>query len=105
MAYEIVKVIRGENEAKKAQDFFERTVQNKELDDSVVISVPLKGKMTLVDFVRQIKTDLSASDIKRTIQQGGAEVNGDRKVDITEEINFKQGDVIKFGKRNYFKID
>ena len=105
MAYEIVKVIKGEKEAKKAQENFEKTVQNKEIDSDKAKPVSMSGMMSLRDFLKNaLEGKESASQIKRVVEQGGVEVNGKRIIEQDVQIDFKSQDLIKYGKRTIFKV-
>lgn len=105
MAYEIVKVIKGEKEAKKAQENFEKTVQNKEIDSEKAKPVSMSGMMSLRDFlINALEGKESASQIKRVVEQGGVEVNGKRIIEQDVQIDFKSQDLIKYGKRTVFKV-
>lgn len=104
MAYEIVKEIKGKAAADKAQEHFEKTVQNKEVPSNIAEKVSIKGEFTLLDFLKQADTEQSASNIKRLIEQGGVEVEGKKVIDPFEKIDFKKGTLIKFGKRKYFEV-
>lgn len=104
MAYEIVKVIKGEKEAKKAEEHFEKTVQNKEVSGNIAQKTNVKGTYTLFDFLKNTVSDESSSNIKRLIEQGGVEVEGKKLTNPFEEIEFKKGNLVKFGKRRYFEI-
>jgi tyrosyl-tRNA synthetase len=105
MAFEIVKIIKGEKEAKKAEENFERTVQKKEIDTESTKSVSIVGKMSIKDFLKNATEGKdSASQIKRVIEQGGVEVNGSRIVEQDVQLEFKSKDIIKYGKRTVFKV-
>jgi tyrosyl-tRNA synthetase len=104
MAYEIVKTIRGETEAKRAQEYFEKTVQNKEVGESDMRETSLTGIMPIFEFLKGTDLGRTNSQIKEVIKQGGVEVNGKRVDDINEQIDFTSGTVIKFGKREYIKV-
>ena len=104
MAYEIVKIIKGEKEAKKAQEHFEKTVQNKEITDNIAEKTKINGKYTLLEFLKSTAAEQSGGNIKRLIEQGGVEVEGKKITDPFEEIEFKKGTMIKFGKRKYFEV-
>ena len=57
-------------------------------------------------FLKEVlKNKESSSHIRRVIKQGGVEVNHEKTVqpDILHE--FKEGDLVKFGKRTYFKVE
>ena len=105
MAFEVVKIIKGAEEANKAQKHFERTVQKKDISDEDTEIVTVTGTMSVTEFLRKaMKDSESASHIKRIVEQGGVEVNGKKVVSIQIEIEFTPGTVVKFGKRKYFKI-
>ncbi len=101
MAYEIVKTIKGGNDAKKGQIHFENTVQNKNSPDELP-EMTLSGKRTILSIAVDI-SELSSSDLKRIIKQGGFEVDGTKYIDPAQEIELKSGQVIKLGKRNFVK--
>jgi tyrosyl-tRNA synthetase len=105
MAYEIVKEIKSEKAAKLAQEHFEKTVQNKELEDENMKTVKTAGPLTLLEFLRQaLDATESVSSVRRTIEQGGVEVNGKKVIEPQLPMNFVEGDVVKFGKRKFFKV-
>lgn len=105
MAYETVKIIKGEKSAKEAQLYFESSIQQKNIDLDSARKTNLVGKMSLLDFVRQTTAvKVSSNEIKRIIQQGGAEINGEKITDPMKVHDFKKGDLIKLGKRNYISI-
>lgn len=105
LAAEIVTFYHSKEAAIKAQGHFEKTVQNKEVVEEDTMFVNLKGNHTLLEFLKNIVgNDISGSEIKRTIEQGGVELNNDKITIPTNTHEFKAGDVIKFGKRKFFKI-
>ena len=105
MAFEIVKIIKGEKVAKKAEENFEKTVQKREIDTESAKSVSIVGKMSIKDFLKNATEGKdSASQIKRVIEQGGVEVNGNRIIEQDIQLEFKSKDIIKYGKRSVFKV-
>src|SRR3972149_5936849 len=106
MAHEVVKVIKGAEEAEKAQKHFERTVQKKEISDEDTEVVNISGIMPVQEFLKKaLKNSESASHIKRIVEQGGGEVSGKKVATTQIEIEFAPGTLVKFGKRKYFKIE
>ncbi len=104
LAKEVVSFYHGEVVANETQTRFERTVQMKELPDEMIV-VDVQGNSTLFDTLKlALGETVSSSEIKRTIRQGGVEVNGIRITEPTEMIENKSGDVLKFGKRVFAKI-
>lgn len=105
MAFEITKILKGEKEAKKGQEFFEKTVQNKDIAQDATLKVKASGVTQLIDFIKENNPELSSGEIKRIVEQGGVEVNGNRIEDPYLPIEFKKGTVVKFGKRKFFEVE
>ncbi len=105
MAYEVTKTIKGQKAADKAQKFFEKTVQNKEITPEATIKTNVSGTLQLLEFLKKVDTENnSLSKIKRVIEQGGVEVNGNKITDPFLIINFDNGTVVKFGKRKFYEV-
>lgn len=104
MAFEITKMIKGEKGAKQAEMFFEKTVQNKEITEGAATKTKVHGTMQLIEFLKEVNSDASSSEIKRVVEQGGVEVNGNKITDPYLPINFEDGAIVKFGKRKFFEV-
>jgi len=107
MAFEIVKIIKGEKAAEQAQLHFEKTVQEGEVP-SEAVELELSGEMRVVDLAGRLNekagAGLSSSEIKRIIKQGGFEVNNQKYSDLDQAVKLASGDTIKLGKRIFGKI-
>ncbi len=105
MAFEVVKTIKGQKIAEEAKNHFERTVQRKEILEDDIIETKVSGKMTISNFLKEaLENSESASQIKRVVEQGGVEVNGEKVNDAQLQMDFLAGTVVKFGKRKFFKV-
>ncbi len=104
MAFEVVKMIKGNDAAAKGQQYFEKTVQNKEIDAESIADIEISGTQTLQNLVKACNPGDSSSQIKRNIEQGGVELNGEKITNPLQEIKVKSGDVIKYGKRKFYKV-
>jgi len=105
MAFEITKMIKGEKEAEKAQKFFEDTVQNKNISDATT-ETHIKGMLQLIEFLKQVDDgESSLSAIRRVVEQGGVEVDGNKITDPFLIIDFKPGTIVKFGKRKFYEVE
>lgn len=104
MSYEVVKTIRGETEAKKGQEHFEKAIQNKEVTEEQTQHINLIGNMTLVEFLKQAIPEESSANIRRVIEQGGVQVDGNKIIEGSVPYEFIEGTTIKFGKRKYIKV-
>jgi len=104
MAFEITRMIKGDKEAKRAEKFFEKTVQNKEITEGTATKTKVHGTMQLIEFLKEVNSDASSNEIKRVVEQGGVEVNGNKITDPYLPINFEKGAIVKFGKRKFFEV-
>jgi len=105
MAFEIVKTIKGKEEAQKAQKHFENTVQKKGIP-SEIESKKLKIKnINIIDLLSECDLVASKGEARRLIEQGGIKVDGevvksiDKKVEIT-----KEGILVQRGKRQFIRV-
>ena len=106
LAYEIVKIYHGEKEAKKAQDYFVKTVQKKELPDKIKSIKIASTRIKLTEFIVKARMATSIGDARRKIEQGGVSVDGGKIIDYKFELNKKDynNKVIKVGKLHFSKI-
>jgi tyrosyl-tRNA synthetase len=104
LAYEMVRINHGEESAKKAQEYFVRTIQKKEAPD-VVPSIDASIDASIIDVVVSAGLAESNGDAKRKIKQGGVEIDGGKVTDptakVTQEMN---GKILKVGKKDFRKI-
>ncbi len=105
LAKEIVTFYHSEKDANTAQKVFEETVQGREVSDELKQHTNVTGNMTVFAFLRQVLPEtISSAELKRTVEQGGVEVNGKKVTDFTYELTFTSGDVVKYGKRVFVEI-
>lgn len=111
LAFEITKLVHGEEEALKAKSAAEALFSGG-VDMSNVPTVTIsKEKLgsTLLDIIAETKIVPSKSEGRRLMQQNGLSLNGEKVTDVTktlEEVDFKDGfALIKRGKKNYHKIE
>lgn len=104
MAKRIVGILHGEKAGLEAEKNFENTVQNKEITQEDVSPSKAPDDVTLLEFLKTaVGEKYSSSEIKRIIEQGGVEENGQKVTDINARINTDPKTIIKFGKREFFK--
>jgi tyrosyl-tRNA synthetase len=96
LAYQIVKELHGDREAKSARGHFEKTFQNREPEYN--ISVTSKGNLT--DTIEKIAG--SRSKAKTLIKDGAVDVDG--KTVIDPNFDIRGGERIKIGKRNFVQV-
>ncbi|HSX40058.1 MAG TPA: tyrosine--tRNA ligase [Candidatus Saccharimonadales bacterium] len=106
LAFEIVKQLNSDADARNAQEHFEKTVQQKELPDEVSV-IELDPNDNLISYSDLlVKTGLasSKSEAKRLIEQGGVEVDNTRVENPNEEITITDELLLKVGKRKFVKV-
>jgi len=104
LAREVVEFYHSKKLAEDAEKKFEATVQHGELPADMNIT-QVSGQMTVLEFLKTTKGDKhSSGELKRLIEQGGVEVNGEKVTDINKIIEFKRETVVKVGKRDFTVI-
>lgn len=97
LAYEVVKILYGEEGAIKAQNSFEETFQERKPEFNIKIASGASIVSTIAPF-----TSLgSISEAKRLIKQRAVDVNG--KVMVDSNYRVEPGDDIKVGSRTFLK--
>ena len=110
LAYEVTKLVHGEEEAAKAKSAAEALFAGG-VDMSnvptVTVSAESFGK-TVLDVIAETKIVPSKAEGRRLIQQGGLSINGEKVTEVarifTEEDIQDGAALIKRGKKNYHKI-
>ena len=76
MAYEVVKIIKGEKQAQEAGNYFEKTIQKQELPGDMR-GIKVKGKKTnIIDVLIKTGFVCSRGEAKRLVEQGGVSIDG-----------------------------
>lgn len=110
LAYEVTKLIHGEEEAEKAKSAAEALFAGAGDMSNVPTAVINKDMInsTILDVLVAAKILPSKGEGKRLIQQGGLSINGEKVADINRavtEADFTDGSMlVKRGKKNYNKI-
>jgi tyrosyl-tRNA synthetase len=107
LAYELVRIYYGENEAERAKREFNRIFSEKRLPENInerKIS-ELSSNAAPISILTALKgfgLAGSISEAKRLIEQGAVSVNGE----VVKSWNYKieSGDIIKVGPRKFLKV-
>jgi tyrosyl-tRNA synthetase len=110
LAFEVTKLIHGEEEAIKAQTAAEALFGGGvDMSNVPTVSIPESLKCAgLMDILVYTKVLPSKAEARRLIEQGGLTIN-DKKIEdknaILSEMDFKDGSVlIKKGKKKYYSL-
>ncbi|MDG4950616.1 tyrosine--tRNA ligase [Weeksellaceae bacterium KMM 9724] len=110
IAKNIISQYHNEDEANKAEEFFENQFQNKKFDEKSFDPISIKtlnaqnSSLTLVDLSFQLKEGQTKSAIRRLIEGGGVRINDEKIQDPYTNINLEEGLKIKIGKRDFYEL-
>ena len=112
LAFEITKLVHGENEAQKALETARSLFSNKNNQADMPTYIIDKSSINaqnieILDILKQSGLVASKSDGRRLIEQGGITVDDQKISDVYFKISAKdleKGVVIKKGKKTYKKI-
>lgn len=103
LADEIVSELHSKEDAKSAEEHFEKTVQHKEMPDEIpTLELTLHG--TIVDVLLAATLAESRSEAKILVEQGGVTVDEKVITDPNEVIEATGEKVLRVGKRRFVKI-
>jgi tyrosyl-tRNA synthetase len=102
LAFEITKDIKGEQEARNAQEYFENIFQKKNLNTNIPIKTIKQNNINILDLIVQCKITNSKSQAKRLVEQNAVTINGEKITDWNKNIQLNNGSIIlKCGKHVY----
>ena len=113
LAYEVTKIVHGEEEAKKAQEgaraLFGGGTDTANMPTSTITEADLPdGKALVLDLLQKVGLLPSKSEGRRLIQQGGLTINGEKVTDVAATVtaaDFPDGAMmVKKGKKVFRKI-
>lgn len=106
LALEITTFYHDAEKALEAQRHFENTVQNKQIPNDIP-KITVEKNMTLLSVLQKCMPLKSNSELRRLVDQMAvSDANSGEKYPIaTEIVDFKNGDIIKVGKREYFELE
>lgn len=102
LAFDITKQYHADKEAKSAQSNFENTFQKGQMPEEIQEVKVSNPKQNLIDFLVENNLAESKSQAKRLLDQGAIEVDG--VIQKEHIVDFKNGQVVKIGKRKFVKV-
>ncbi len=104
LAYRIVSELHSAEEAQNAQEYFEKTVQKREIPDDIPEVKITEKQIPLTDLLLTTTLAPSKTEAKRLIEQGAVEINQEKVTDVSKTVSIQSGMLIKAGKRKYVRI-
>lgn len=105
LAYHIVERYHGPKVADWEREWFDHTISKGLMPDDIPTLTVLKPDIELLELVQLVRVGKSRSDTRRLIQQGAVELNGDKLDNPAEMLMVKNNDILKVGKRNWYRIE
>lgn len=103
LAWEVVTQYHSSKLADEAAEYFEQTVQNKELPSNLTTAQIKKGQHDVIDLLVELHLTDSKANARRLLEQGAIELDGQRVTERT--IDLEQPAVLKVGKRQYVRLE
>ena len=104
MAFEVTKLVHGENEAILALETANSLFKQGNAENMPVEEIKNIGKINIVDFLSSLSIIKSKSEARRLIEQGGICINNEKKTDLNEIINLNTELIVKKGKKTFVKV-
>jgi len=105
LAFEITQRFHSENEAKKAQDFFDDMFKNKQTPQDIkTVALDIQDEVWICHLIKEVGFSESTSRAKRLIKSNAVSIDSVKIKD--ESLKLKKGSefVLKVGKKNIAKI-
>ena len=104
LAYEIVSFFHGEKTAKEAQNNFISVFRRKRVPENMPVIELKNDIMNIIDLMVDYTNIQSRSEAKRLVMQNGVKYNNETVSDINTEIKISDGDILRIGKRRFFRL-
>ncbi len=111
LAYELTKLVHGEEEAQKALEGARSIFGGGGTENMPEVHLTeadlFEGGLDILGILVATGLEKSRGDARRTVQQGGASVDGEKVTDIKASYGaetLKGGMVVKKGKKNFIKV-
>jgi len=108
MAFEVTKLVHGEEEALKAQEIAKNLFESKQgiSENMPTEEIDNWDKLNILDFLAKLSIISSKSEARRLIEQGGIVINNEKKTDIAEilDLTTTKEFIVKKGKKTFLKV-
>jgi len=104
LAWEIVSLYHGTEEADKAREGFEKLFSKKEIPDEMPDYEVTESSLKIVQLLVQSGLCATNGEAKRLIQGGGVSLDGEKITGFDSEVSLADGAVLRAGKRKFIRI-
>ncbi len=104
LAFRITSEIKSQEEAEKAQLFFESIFQKKDNDTEIPLRIIPNQTLSLLDLICECKFASSRAEARRLVEQGAVKINDEKKSSFNETIDLQNSPLILRVGRHITKI-
>lgn len=105
LARTFVEMYYSKEVSLKVEKNFDRIFIKKKIPEEInEIEIHDASQMTIIELLRFVGAALTNSDARRLVQQGGVKIGGEKLADSNEKLILKDGDILKVGKRKFYKL-
>lgn len=108
MAFEVTKLVHGEDEAIQAMETSKNLFENKDFNSENIPTETITNidEINIVEMLSKLSIFNSKSEARRLIEQGGIVINNQKKTNINEIIDLNKNKelIIKKGKKIFIKL-
>lgn len=104
LAKEITASIKGDKEAQAAEEYFVKTIQKKEVPDSMEELALKKNSLNILELLVLTKLTASKGEARRLINQNGLKIDGVTISSVDLEVDLGKTRLIQKGKRHFLKV-
>lgn len=105
LARTIIEMYYSIETAYEAESNFDKIFIKKEVPDEIVeVTISDTNSKTIISLLLIVGAATSKSEARRLVEQGGVTYSGKRIDDPNFNITIKNGDVLKVGKRKFFRL-
>ena len=108
MAFEVTKLVHGEEEALKAQETAKNLFENGNVNTANMPTevLEISGEVNVLDFLSKLSIISSKGEARRLIEQGGITIDNNKIVEVNFLLNVVTGQeiIVKKGKKSFVKV-
>ena len=108
MAFEVTKLVHGEQEAQIAQQTATALFEKGNLfaENMPTATVKAENRVNILQFLAQIGIASSKSEARRLIEQGGISIDNEKVVDVMQNVCLAKSIemIVKKGKKTFLKV-
>ncbi len=106
LAETITTMYHDAQAAASAANYFQQTVQKKEIPEDIPTILIAEEKTTILELLKTCMPEESNTQLRRFIDQGSVELqpSGEKPSDPHQQITVSETAVVRVGKRRYFKV-